>query len=345
MNRLPLRVRLTAVFAVAMALVLAGAGYLTLNRFEETQTEYPSGNAGEAALRDLGVELLIALPLVLVVATMGAYLLAAAALRPVERLRAQAAAITDTTPDRRLDVPPGRDEIARLAVTLNDMLGRLQAALDRERQFVADASHELRTPMSLLQTELDLALRRPRTAEELTTALASAHEETQRLVRLAEDLLLLARSDQPRADVPDTEVPLAPLLDRIAGRRGCDVECPLDLVAMTEPRRLERAVTNLVDNALRHGRPPVLVTARLLDGQVEIRVRDHGPGFPPEFLPHAFDRFTRADPARSGFGTGLGLAISAAGATGHGAANHPAGGAEVWLTFRAVTRDREATPQ
>ncbi|MGW6928425.1 histidine kinase dimerization/phospho-acceptor domain-containing protein [Lentzea sp. NPDC054927] len=235
MNHLPLRVRLTAVFAAAMALVLAGAGYLTLNRFEETQTEYPSGDAGEAALRDLGVELLIALPLVLVVATMGAYLLAAAALRPVERLRAQAAAITDTTPDRRLDVPLGRDEIARLAETLNDMLGRLQAALDRERQFVADASHELRTPLSLLQIELDLALRRPRTVEELTAALGSAHEETRRVVRLAEDLLLLARSDQPRADVPDSVVLLSPLLDRIAGRRGCDVDSPPELAAAAEP--------------------------------------------------------------------------------------------------------------
>lgn len=114
---------------------------------------------------------------------------------------------------------------------------------------------------------------------------------------------------------------------------------------MAEPLRLERAITNLVDNALRHGGPPVVVTARRVDGQVEIRVRDHGPGFPPQFLPHAFDRFTRADPARSGSGTGLGLAISAAGTTGHGAANHAAGGAEVWLTFRAVTRDREATPR
>jgi len=143
-TRLPLRIRLAAVFALAMALVLGGAGYLTLSRFQETQQEYPDAGetvAQQGALDDLRTELLIALPLVLLVATVGAYLLAAAALRPVERLRAQTAAITDTTPNHRLDIPPGRDEIARLALTLNDMLTRLQTALDRERQLVADASH------------------------------------------------------------------------------------------------------------------------------------------------------------------------------------------------------------
>ncbi|MEV0905446.1 HAMP domain-containing protein [Streptomyces hokutonensis] len=169
MNRIPLRIRLTAIFAVVMALVLAGAGYVTLSRFREAQTEYGTATgvareAQQAALDDLARELVTALPIVFVLATIGAYLLAAAALRPVERMRTQAAAVTENTPGRRLEVPPSHDEIARLAATLNDMLARLQAALDRERLFVADAGHELRTPLSLLRTEIELALRHPRDA-------------------------------------------------------------------------------------------------------------------------------------------------------------------------------------
>ncbi len=147
----------------------------------------------------------------------------------------------------------------------------------------------------MLQTELDLALRRPRTPTELTAALSSAREETRRLVQLAEDLLLLARSDQTSR--PDTHpaVPLAPLLDRFAARHQptVTVDCPPELSIQADPLRLERAVTNLIDNALRHGQPPVEVTARSAGGQVEIRVRDHGPGFPPVFLPHVFDRARR----------------------------------------------------
>ncbi|WP_438489945.1 ATP-binding protein [Streptomyces sp. S186] len=363
MNRVPLRIRLTAIFALAMAVVLAGAGYLTLSRFAESQNEYThrvtpaQALAGQEAYADLRRELLTALPLVFVAATVGAYLLATAALRPVERMRAQAAAVTDTTPQRRLQIPPSRDEIARLATTLNAMLDRLQAGLEREKRFAADASHELRTPLSLLTTELDLALRRPRSHAELTAALASASEETQRLVALAEDLLLLARTDQTHHGPTQPgrrTIELAPLLERIAARHRAafpeailTVDCPDQLHLVAEPSRLERAVTNLITNALQHGDGPIEITAREHHGgrqsqtqsptQTQIHVRDHGPGFPPGFLPAAFDRFTRADHARTGGGSGLGLAIvaaiaRAAGGT-HGAANHPEGGADVWISF------------
>ncbi|HEY2766028.1 MAG TPA: histidine kinase dimerization/phospho-acceptor domain-containing protein [Pseudonocardiaceae bacterium] len=155
----------------------------------------------DAAVADLRQELQIGLPLVLLAAAVGAYLLAGAALRPVERMRARAATLTAEDPEQRLPVPVARDEISRLGATFNDLLARLHAALSRERQFVADASHELRTPLSLLTTELELALRRPRTAHQLTAALHSALEETGRLSRLAQDLLLLARTDHP--DHPD----------------------------------------------------------------------------------------------------------------------------------------------
>ena len=351
MNRIPLRIRLTAIFATVMALVLAGAGYVTLSRFRESQSEYgtATGVAREAqqeAADDLVRELVTALPIVFVLATIGAYLLAAAALRPVERMRMQAAAVTEDTPGHRLDVPPSRDEIARLATTLNDMLARLQTALDRERHFVADAGHELRTPLSLLRTEIELALRHPRDAQELHAALVSALEETVRLVQLTEDLLLLARTDR-RQDTPieaATVPDLQPVLRRVTARLrngACDtavtVDCPAGLTVTLPEDRLERAVTNLIHNAQQHGHGPIEVTARRDDGQIRIEVRDHGPGFPPGFLSRAFDRFTQADRARTTTGTGLGLAITAAiaraGGGSHGAANHPDGGAVVWITL------------
>ena len=147
-------------------------------------------------LQRLRTGFLVAAPAALVLAILAGYLLAAASLRPVEAMRQEAAAITASVPGRRLPVPRSRDEISRLAETLNDMLARLEASFEHERRFVADASHELRTPLALLRTELELALRRPRSREELENALRSAAEETERLTRLAEDLLLIARADQ-----------------------------------------------------------------------------------------------------------------------------------------------------
>ncbi|MGW4822705.1 sensor histidine kinase [Streptomyces sp. NPDC004227] len=333
-----------------MALVLAVAGYLTLSRFRESQSEYGTATgvaraAQQQALDDLVRELATALPIVFVLATIGAYLLAAAALRPVERMRTQAAAVTEDTPGRRLDVPPSRDEIARLATTLNDMLTRLQAALERERQFAADAGHELRTPLSLLRTEIELALRHPRDATELHAALASALEETVRLVQLTEDLLLLARTDrQDTTPAGPAASDLPAMLRRVVTRlyngapgTRITVDCPDGLAAAIPEDQLDRAVTNLIRNAQQHGRGPIAVTARRADGQIRLVVRDHGPGFPPDFLPHAFDRFAQADRARTTTGTGLGLAITAAIASAaggsHGATNHPDGGAVVWITL------------
>src|SRR5262249_51643764 len=154
-----------------------------------------------------------------------------------------------------------------LGVTLNDMLDRLHTALERERDFVADASHELRTPLALLKTELELALHRPRTPAETDAALRSALDDTDRLVALAEDLLLLARTDRtagPTAQV----VALAPLLRGVVARfasvaagRPIRVSCPENLHAAVDARQLERAVGNLVDNALRHGAGPIDITA------------------------------------------------------------------------------------
>ena len=271
-------------------------------------------------------------------------------MRPVESMRAEAAVISGAEPGRRLPLPRSRDEIRRLGETLNAMLGRLEAALERERSFVADASHELRTPLALLQTELELARRQPRSREELEQALTSASEETDRLVRLAEDLLVLARSDQGRLPIRQEPVPVAALLHGVAQRFGEGVAVAPSVNGLTlvgDQARLEQALGNLVDNALRHGGGSATLSAIADDGTVELHVLDEGPGFPEAFLPHAFERFSRPDEARTGGGAGLGLALAQAIATAHdgsaGAANRSARGADVWLSIPA-TRGGPGSP-
>jgi two-component system OmpR family sensor kinase len=297
----------------------------------------------ERALGALHTRLLVGGPLALLIAAAIGYAQAAAALRPVERMRRHAAAITAAQTSERLPVPPGNDEIGRLGRTLNEMLARLELAFKRERAFVSDASHELRTPLAILRTELELALRGEHTREELEDALRSAAEESERLSRLAEDLLVIARSDQGRLPVRPEPIEADALLARVAGRfrtraraegRPLVIEPAPGLVFAADPDRIEQALANLVDNALHHGQGAVHLSAQAVDGAVELHVRDAGPGFPPDFLPRAFERFTRADEARTRGGTGLGLAIAWAIARAHGGGAHAANvedGADVWL--------------
>jgi len=299
----------------------------------------------EHALDALHTLLAVGGPLALLIASLVGYALAAAALRPVERMRRRAAAVTAAETGGRLPVPPANDEIGRLGRTLNEMLARLEGAFARERAFVSDASHELRTPLAILRTELELALRGRHTHEELEEALRSAAEETERLSCLAEDLLVIARSDQGRLPVRPTDLPAGELLERVAGRFQTrarvegrplrpDVAC--ELVVRADPARIEQALANLVDNALSYGSGTVALTAVRENGSVELHVRDEGSGFPPGFLPRAFERFTRADEARTRGGTGLGLAIAAAIAGAHGGSAHAenhAGGADVWIVL------------
>ena len=299
----------------------------------------------EETLHRLFGGLLVAGPLGLLLATLGGYLLAAAALRPVESMRRRASAISATTPGARLPVPPSRDEIHDLATTLNEMLARLEAALEHERRFVADASHELRTPLALLKTELELALRRPRSAEELRAAVGSAADETDRLVLLAEDLLLIARSDQEALGLRIEPVDLGELgrstADRFAERashegRRIAVEIPTDTEVPADRLRLEQALRNLVDNALGHGEGTVTISARREGAGVELHVRDQGRGFSSDVAARAFERFSRGDDARGRGGSGLGLAIVEAVAQAHGGSAGIArdgGGADVWISL------------
>jgi len=297
-----------------------------------------------ATLGNVATLLLIGGPVALLLASLAGYGAVAAALRPVEEMRSRAARISAADSDQRLPVSVARDELHRLGETLNEMLARLDAALKRERRFVDEASHELRTPLALHKTELELALRYERDPERLRAAIASAIGEVDRLIALAEDLLVLARSEGGEvavdAQLLALEAVLSSVNDRFANLtetldRPFVVEGADGVTIEADRALLERALTNLVDNALSHGRGEVRVSARRTDGRVELHVRDRGAGFPPEFIDRAFERFSRADAARSGGGAGLGLAIVEAVARAHHGAVHATnrhdGGADVWL--------------
>jgi len=296
------------------------------------------------ALSELAGQLLLGGPIALLLASLGGYVLAAAALRPVERMGERAATISAASPGRRLPVTPADDEISRLGLRLNEMLARLEAALERERTLVSNASHELRTPLALLKTEIELALDEPDSAPVLAAALRSAGEETDRLAQLADDLLLLASIDAGKLPLRRTEAPIAELLDTIATRfrrratdagRTIEVTAAAGLHALVDRRRIEQALANLVENSLRHGAGEIGLEASGGADTLTVHVTDHGPGFPPQFLELAFERFSRADGSRAG--AGLGLAIVSAIAHAHGgtatAANAPGGGALVTLTI------------
>jgi signal transduction histidine kinase len=325
-------------------------------RFRAVPVEAPSGrlvvvvgtSLGERddSLRTLAVLLAGGGAAALLLAALAGYAVAAGALRPVEAMRRRAAAVAPGD-GGRLPVPASRDEVARLGSTLNEMLDRLEAAFARERAFAADASHELRTPLGILRAELELALRRGRSPEELRAALESAAEETDRLIRLAEDLLVLARLDDGRLPLRRSRIDAGELLESVAARfdgpeRRVRVASPTAPLTIDGDRsRLEQALGNMIDNSLRHGSGEVGLAAAARNGCVELHVTDAGGGFEAGFDERAFDRFTTAEPGRGG-GTGLGLSIVEAIAESHGGAAHAAnragGGADVWIELPGVTR-------
>jgi heavy metal sensor kinase len=306
----------------------------------------------DAAVDRVERALVIGGAIAVIVAGLGGWLLARAALRPVDRMRREAADISGHDAAAELPVPRTRDEIAALATTLNALLARLQDAVDRQRAFVADASHELRTPVAVLEVELELARRADRSRSELADAVGQASQQTARLARLTDELLFLARVDEPVSDDHRVHV-LWPIIEEASGEvasaaAGRDIRIVVDAdettQARVDPDALRRAVRNLLANAVRHSPPNGTVTARVRtdDRATVIEVEDEGAGFPPEFLPHAFERFRRADEARGPAtgGTGLGLAIVLAVARAHGgtadARNRPDGGATVSISIPAV---------
>ncbi|HSJ43884.1 MAG TPA: ATP-binding protein [Euzebyales bacterium] len=310
------------------------------------------------ALELLLAQLVIGGVAALALASVAGYVLAGAALRPVEEMRRRATAISADTAGERLPLPVAHDEVRRLGETLNAMLERLDGGVRRERRFIADASHELRSPLALLQTELDLARRRPRRPEDLQDALHSAGEEVDRLTRLAEDLLVLASTEEEQLRLQRASFAVRDLLEQVARQFATRADAADRAVEVghTPPGsmdgdrlRLERALGNLVDNALRHGGGRILLDAAADDGGVVLRVSDEGAGFPAAFVSSAFERFTRDDEARTEPGAGLGLAIVETIARAHGgqarAANRPEGGAIVELVIPThSTNPADTTP-
>jgi signal transduction histidine kinase len=279
------------------------------------------------ALSGLVTSFAVGGPLAILLASGIGYALATAGLAPVEAMRRRAAEVSLTGDDERLPVPGVRDEVRRLGETLNDMLDRLRASFERERRFVADASHELRTPIAVVKTEVEGALRTGDYGPGVREALVAAVEECDHLAQLAEDLLVIARAGDGALPLRRESLAVRRVLDgvreRFAARarersRQIRLEADDDLRVRADRVRLGQALGNLVDNALRHGEGDVLLTARSAAGGVELDASDEGPGFDPDIADRAFERFTRGDRARTRGGTGLGLAIVSTVAEAHG---------------------------
>ncbi len=268
-------------------------------------------------------------PIAVLLASLLGYLLASAGLRPVEAMRRRAGEISLTHEGERLPLPAAQDEVRRLGETLNEMLDRLRRSFESERRFVADASHELRTPVAVIRAELDAALRAGGHDEQVREALVAALEECDHLAQLAEDLLFVARAAEGELPMRRESVEVRPLLEGVRARfgdrarehrRDLRVDGGDGLRVDGDELRLRQALGNLVDNALRHGAGEIVLRARrgAMDGAVELEVADHGPGFDPDLANRAFERFARGDAARTRGGTGLGLAIVRAIAEAHG---------------------------
>lgn len=292
----------------------------------------------------LRTALLLVYPALVLLLSAMAWRVVGAALRPVEGLRAGAESITGAGRADRLPVPASGDEIHRLAVTLNDMLDRLAAARARQRAFVADAAHELRSPLAAMRTELEVAQRHGITGELAGDLLA----DVERLSHLVDDLLLLARTDDAAPTVAAVDpVDLAALLREVCERcRGSrvPVTCPVEGPLWTNGDRgaLLRVLTNLVDNAVRHAASRVVLTGYREAGDAVLEVVDDGPGIPAADRERVFDRFTRLDDARArdDGGAGLGLAIVRELVRRHGGTVHVEDAAP---GVRAVVRLRAGT--
>jgi heavy metal sensor kinase len=275
--------------------------------------------ARSSLLRFIG----IGLPLVLIAAALGGLFMANRALRPVDTITRTVQDINATDLARRIHYAGPTDELGRLIQTLNSMLARLQFAFDVERRFTADASHELRTPLTAIKGQIEVTLNRQRTQDEYETTLNHLNRETDRLIRMANDLLFLARLDVLSQKRQLEEIDLSDLLEAVAEQVRPMIEAkhiafsvvvPGSITVWGVPDHLIRLFLNILDNALKYSSMggAIRLTLQQLNDELRISIEDNGQGIAEEHLPHLFDRFYRVERERSGnvSGTGLGLAIA-----------------------------------
>jgi heavy metal sensor kinase len=310
--------------------------------------------------REMGLlrtALLLAVPGVLVVSGGWGYLMARKALAPMERLRRLTEDVTATRLDRRLPVADAHDELGRLTQTVNAMIARLEHSFAEVRRFTADASHELRTPLTVIRTEAEVALAKPLDGGEYRNLLSSILEECERLTRLTDQLLALAREDagagRPTLESLDLSAVVHGVVEDmrpLAEARGLGLRMEANGAAPVhgDALRLRQVFFNLVDNAIKYtpsgGEVAVRVDRR--DGEAVVTVRDTGIGIPPEHLPRVFDRFYRVDKARSREhgGTGLGLSIAQSIVAAHGGRIELASAPGQGTTCTVTLPEREAVP-
>jgi signal transduction histidine kinase len=309
---LPSLIRVVAVGAAGHHVVIAAVSYAEVRD----------------SLATLVKVLAVGTPLLFALLALATWLLTGYTLRPIAALRKGAAEVTGTGVPRALPVPPARDEVRLLAVTLNDMLSRLAEAQQRQRDLVSDTAHELRSPIASIRAQLEVALDHPDGLDWAETA-RDVHADTLRLARLTEDLLLLARLDGQHLRHQPTD--LAALCESVAARYATArvpvrAETAGQFVVAGDQDALARLLVNLLDNAVRHAASRVCVSVREDGGRAVLTVTDDGPGIPPEDAERVFGRFARLDDARAragedsteADGAGLGLAIVRSTAEAHG---------------------------
>lgn len=301
-------------------------------------------NEASARLLTFGV------PGIVLLAAATVWLVVGRALRPVEQIRHAVTAITAADLAQRVPEPGTQDEIGQLAHTMNDMLARLEDAAYRQRRFVADASHELRSPLTAIRTSLEVGLAHPDRAPWPTIA-ERAVRQSIRLEELIQQLLLLARSDDRQLAATRHPVDLHALLEEIRATTVTDVtfnlSAPTDATLPGNPELLSRMFRNIIDNALRYARDRVDVTIDAAPDRVHVEIIDNGPGIPADQRERVFDRFVRLDPSRerTSGSTGLGLAIAKEIATAHHGTititDTPGGGTRVTVTLPNTTQPAE----
>ncbi len=286
----------------------------------------------QEVLRELLVILALVVPLTLALASAGGLFLANRALQPIDRLTRAAQQISAQDLSQRLNLDLADDEVGRLAHTFDRMLARLDEAFGRQRQFTADASHELRTPLAIMKGQIGVTLHRDRAPADYQIVLTDLEEEVDRLTRLVDDLLLLARADDPSPALPREPVDLPTLLHLVADQvhplatakaLTVQLHSTAGLCVPGDPDKLFRLFLNLLDNAVKYTPPQGQISIRATGtdpAQAVVEITDSGPGIAADQVEHIFERFHRADAARSRAtgGWGLGLAIAQAIAVAHG---------------------------